>query len=68
MGGIQVLVGRLSRQDRRLDPSTAEEAISTLFMLTSFESFDALASGARSREDVVPVILRLARAALGVTG
>jgi hypothetical protein len=35
-------------------------------MLTSFESFDALAGATRSPEEVAPLIQRLAHAALGL--
>jgi AcrR family transcriptional regulator len=41
-----------------------EETIAVLHMLTSFQSFDALASNTRSIDDVVPLVQRVARAIL----
>lgn len=47
------------------DEGTAQEAVDTLFMLTSFESFEALARPGRSPEEIARILIRLARAALG---
>ena len=58
--GLTVLASRL--------PAGAalarEEAVQTLFALTSFETFDALAGPDRELADAVPAITRLAEAAL----
>ena len=50
---------------RGLVQRPAEDLIDLLFTLTSFETFDTLAGGARTPAQVTPVVLRLARAALG---
>jgi AcrR family transcriptional regulator len=64
--GLRIIVGRLAEQYGRPAPESFDAAIDTLHMLTSFESFDALAAGARGPEDVSPIVLRLARAAPGL--
>lgn len=51
-------------------PLTAPQvpiAIDTLHMLTSFETYDALAGSARTREEVVAIIRKLAHSAIGFT-
>lgn len=63
--GLTVLVQRIVEQ-RRLPSSLAlEDAVDSLFTLTSFETFDALARGRRSTEDVRALIERLALTLLG---
>jgi len=57
--GLRVIVGRLGRG------ASSDQAVDVLFTLTSFHTFDTLA-GQRSPEAVVPVVLRLARAAVGL--
>jgi hypothetical protein len=52
-----VIVGRLR---------ASEETIDALFALTGFETFDLLAGRTRSPADVAPIVLRIARAALGL--
>jgi AcrR family transcriptional regulator len=64
--GLRVIVGRLAEKYGRPAPESFDETIDALHMLTSFESFDALAGSARGPEDVAPIVLRLARAALGL--
>jgi AcrR family transcriptional regulator len=64
--GLRVLVGRLLKRRGRPSAKAIERAVDVLYMLTSFEAFDTLASDARSPEEVTPVVQRLARAALGV--
>jgi len=56
--GLRVIVARLGRR-------VSDQAVDVLFTLTSFHTFDTLA-GQRSPEAVVPVVLRLARAAVGL--
>jgi AcrR family transcriptional regulator len=63
--GLRVLVQRLADQEGQLTPDDFDEAIQTLYTLTSFETFDTLAGPARACVDVVPIVHRLARAALG---
>ncbi|MFJ9691196.1 TetR/AcrR family transcriptional regulator [Kitasatospora sp. NPDC101183] len=60
--GAEVLTSRL--------PKAPEDAAALLYVLTSFETFDALAAegeeeGGRSLEAAAPAVSRLARAALG---
>ncbi len=58
-----VLVGRLAERYGR--PTDRDAARDLLFTLTSFETFDSLAGPDRTPEDVIPVVVRLARLALG---
>ncbi|HEU5382864.1 MAG TPA: TetR/AcrR family transcriptional regulator [Ktedonobacteraceae bacterium] len=44
--------------------TTFNELVDVLFLLTSFETFDVLAGSTRSPLEVVPIVQRLARAAL----
>jgi AcrR family transcriptional regulator len=62
----ETIVGRLAEE--RLLPAavSAGEAVDVLYTLTSFASFDTLAGKARGPEKVVPLVQRLARAALGL--
>lgn len=58
---------RRLQQERGLPSDDAVESIvSLLQMLTSFEAMDQLAGPDQSPKDVVPVIQRLAREALGI--
>src|SRR5947209_9915691 len=52
--GLGVLVRRLAEQHGRPTPEALEDAVNILFMLTSFESFDALAGATRTPEEVAP--------------
>jgi AcrR family transcriptional regulator len=63
-GGLQVLVSRI-KQQRLPDGATAEAVVDTLFMLTSFESFAALARVDRRPEEIARILTHLARAAVG---
>jgi AcrR family transcriptional regulator len=62
--GLRRLVERL-RERQRL-PAVPGETIDVLFMLTGFDTFDVLAGERRRPDDVTAVVLRLARAALGL--
>lgn len=62
----RALVGRFVAEQSRPPPEALEETVSLLFTLTSFESFDTLAGQSQTPEEVAPLILRLARAAIGV--
>ena len=66
--GCAALVGRLSAELGRPPPDMRDEAASLLFTIMSFETFDTLAGPDRTPEDVAPLILHLARMALGVDG
>jgi AcrR family transcriptional regulator len=67
-GGLRVLLGRLAEQYGRPAPESLDEAVDLLHTQTSFETFDTLAGTTRSPEEVVPLVQRLARAALGLDG
>jgi hypothetical protein len=47
-------------------PDALQEAVAVLHMLTSFETFDALAGPDRSPQEVAGQVHRLAVAALGL--
>ena len=64
--GVTVLVRRLAKVTGRPRGKLTAEAIDVLFTITSFPAFDALAGDDRTPEAVVPIVQRLARAALGV--
>jgi AcrR family transcriptional regulator len=62
--GLRVLVARLG--ERRTQPGSLpiNQIVDVLYTLIAFEFFDALAGPGRSLEDVVPIVAKLARAAL----
>ena|GEM_PF-4369829 len=63
--GLELLAGRLA--DRYGHPPDAlGEAVAVLQVLTSFETFDALAGPDRSPQDVANQVHRLAITALGL--
>jgi AcrR family transcriptional regulator len=64
--GLRVIVNRLVEKHRRPVPEAFDEAVDVLYTLISFECFDTLAGPTRSLEEVVPIVQRLARAALGL--
>jgi AcrR family transcriptional regulator len=66
--GLRVIVDRLAETSGRPSPDARDEVVAVLHMLTSFETFDALAGAERSPEEVVPVVRRLVRAALDLVG
>lgn len=60
--GLHMLVGRLSDQDlTTVEPS---RAVTLLYAITSFETFDAAAAPGQELTEIVPDILRLAEAVL----
>lgn len=61
--GIGELVRRVAKE-RKL-PLTKDETINALFVLMSFDAFDALAGPDRQLEDVIPVVRRLVRLVTG---
>jgi AcrR family transcriptional regulator len=63
--GLTVIVERYGRVYRPLTPRQETVAIDTLHMLTSFETFDALAKSERALEEVVEIIRKLADHAIG---
>lgn len=62
--GLTVLVQRLIDQEGQPPPGATEAVLATLHMLTSFETYDALAGSIHSQDEVMAIIQRLARAAL----
>jgi len=66
--GLRVLVGRWRERHGRPTAAALGETIDVLFTLTSFHTFDTLAGAGRTPADVTPLVLRLARAVLGVQG
>ena len=63
--GLRVIVERYCRSYPPLTALQVPVAIDTLHMLTSFETFDALAGSGRSFEEVVAIIRKLAHHAIG---
>jgi len=63
---LREIAGRIAEQHGRPTPESFAEVIDILHMLTSFETFDALAGRRRSPEDMVPAVRSLALAALGL--
>jgi AcrR family transcriptional regulator len=51
----------------RHSPIPDREVVNVLFVLLSFDSFDALAGPDRTPEDVTPIVQTLARMVMGVT-
>ena len=63
--GLLVIVERYCNVYRPLTSLQLPIAIDTLHMLTSFETFDALAASGRSLEEVIGIIRKMAHHAIG---
>ena len=63
--GLRSLVVRLTEVHGEPVDATVDEVTDLLHALTSFETFDALASRSRSPEDVAALLIRMTTAALG---
>jgi AcrR family transcriptional regulator len=63
--GLRVIVNRYTKANSALTSIEQTVAIDTLHMLTSFETFDALAGSARSFDEAVAILRRLAHHAIG---
>jgi AcrR family transcriptional regulator len=63
---LRAILGRLAAERGRPAAESLPEAVDVLHTLTGFETFDALAGTTQSPEQVVPLVQRLAWAALGV--
>ena len=63
--GLRVLLDRYSRMYRAFNAIKEPRAVDTLHMLTSFETFDALASDGRKFEEVLAMIRKQANHAIG---
>jgi AcrR family transcriptional regulator len=61
---MRAMVARLAAA-HKLPAGATEEVIDALHVLTSFETFDALAGRRKTFQDVVPLVQRLCRAAVG---
>jgi hypothetical protein len=62
--GVRVLLDRLAKQTGRPRPSRRQEAADLLYLLTSFATYDTLASPGRSHSEVIRLIQRLVRQVL----
>lgn len=65
--GLSVLVKRIREQYGVPARKTEAEIIDLLHALTSFETYDDLARGARGQDDVARILARTARLVLGVS-
>jgi AcrR family transcriptional regulator len=65
--GARVLLERLAKQTGRPKPREMDEAADLLYMLSSFSTYDTLATSKRSPGQVTKLVQRLAREALGVS-
>ncbi len=62
--GVGVITQRIVEKQMPVSSKTLDEIVDVLFTLTSFETFDMLAGPAHSILEVVPVVQKLARAAI----
>jgi AcrR family transcriptional regulator len=60
--GLQVLLKRLAKQSGRPRPKEFEDVLDQVYMLTSFHTFDSLATPRRSTARVTRMVQRLVRA------
>jgi AcrR family transcriptional regulator len=65
---LRAVLGRFAEKYHRPSPGARDEVIDVLHTLTSFETFDNVAGTTRGPEDVVPLVCRLAHAALELGG
>lgn len=65
---FQNVVGRIAEQYGQPNPASAPQLVDVFTALASFETFDAIAGENRSPEELVPVVQRLVRLALGIEG
>jgi AcrR family transcriptional regulator len=64
--GLRVILERYGRVYCMFTPVQEPIAIDALHMLTSFETYDALAGSTRSAEEVVEIIIKLVDQVIGV--
>ena len=62
--GVRVLLERVATQTGRPKPRRMEEAADVLYLLTTFSTYDTLASPERNHSEVVRLIQRLVRQVL----
>jgi len=65
--GLRAIVARLRERDGRPAAGAQDEIIDLLFTLTSFQTYDLLAGPKRTPAQVAPMVVRAARAVLGLT-
>jgi AcrR family transcriptional regulator len=65
--GLRAIISRLTDKYKTPPADARDEAIEVLHTLTSFETFDNLAGGQRTPEQVVPLVCRLALAFLDLS-
>lgn len=65
--GVRVLLERLAKQTGRPRSRELDDAADLLYMLTSFSTYDTLATPKRGTEKVTKLVQRVAREALGVS-
>lgn len=65
--GLRVIVGRMRERHGKRAADSHEETVDLLFTLTTFQTFDVLAGPKRTPAQVAPLVLRAARAILGLT-
>jgi AcrR family transcriptional regulator len=63
---LRTILGRLRKGEGRAREGPLDKAVDVLHTLTSFEFFDGLAGTTSGPEEVVALVRRLARAALGL--
>jgi AcrR family transcriptional regulator len=63
--GVAELLRRLGDDARPIVPR--DEVVNVIFVLLSFDTFDAIAGAERTPEDVVPTVRQLVRGTLGVS-
>ena len=61
-----MIVPRLGQRSGGAAAEAQDETIDLLFALTGFPMFDLLAGPQRTPADVAPIVLRVARAVLGL--
>jgi hypothetical protein len=64
--GLRVIIDRYWKANHSPTSIQEPDVIDTLHMLTSFETFDALAGSGRSLEEVLTIIRRQAHYAIGI--
>jgi hypothetical protein len=62
---VRVLLERLAKQRGRPKPKEMDDAADLLYTLTSFSTYDTLATPKRRTEEVTKLVQRLAREAVG---
>jgi AcrR family transcriptional regulator len=65
--GVRALLERLAKQTGRPKPREMDDAADLLYLLTGFSTYDTLATPKRNTEQVIRLVQRLAREALGVS-